>query len=75
MKKIVCFLLFAGASMVLFSSPQQEDSTVTIGFSKIVQHPALDAVEKGIVDVLTEEGLRQNTTTKMPMETCPPRRR
>jgi putative ABC transport system substrate-binding protein len=31
---------------------------VKIGIAKIVQHPALDAVEKGIIDAVTEAGVK-----------------
>ncbi len=38
-------------------SPQKtSDSEITIGIAKIVQHDALDAVEQGIIDVVTEAG-------------------
>ena len=30
---------------------------MTIGIAKIIQHPALDQVEKGIIDVITEAGI------------------
>ena len=57
MKRFVSCLMLVVASAALFATAQQESSGVTIGFSKIVKHPALDAVEKGIVDVLAEEGV------------------
>ncbi|MCK5156684.1 MAG: ABC transporter substrate-binding protein [Spirochaetales bacterium] len=35
----------------------EEVESIKIGFSKIATHPALDAVEQGVVDVLAEEGI------------------
>ncbi len=38
-------------------APQKtSDSEITVGIAKIVQHDALDAVEQGIIDVVTEAG-------------------
>lgn len=57
MKKIVLFslVLFIVLSLSVFASGQKEGKTV-IGISKIVAHPALDAVEQGIQDELTQQG-------------------
>ncbi len=49
---IVSVSLFAGGS----SDAKKDDGSVKIGIAKIVQHDALDAVEKGIIDVVTEAG-------------------
>lgn len=57
MKKVVSVFLIIMVSAFLFGEAAAEKSGYTVGFSKIVQHPALDAVEQGIVDVLTEEGI------------------
>jgi putative ABC transport system substrate-binding protein len=38
------------------SAPLSEKQNITIGISKIVSHPALDAIEKGIQDELTQLG-------------------
>ncbi len=59
MKKIVSLLIISLLLMTpIFAQGVQEDtSKVKIGFSKIIQHPALDAVEQGVMDVLTEEGV------------------
>ncbi|MCF7941375.1 MAG: ABC transporter substrate-binding protein [Spirochaetia bacterium] len=35
----------------------EEVAPIAIGFSKIIQHPALDAVEQGVMDVFEEEGI------------------
>ncbi len=37
-------------------SEQTDDDTVRIGVSKIVKHPALDAIEQGMMDYLEENG-------------------
>ena len=38
----------------LFSKNQKEKG-ISIGISKIVSHPALDAIEKGIIDTIKKE--------------------
>ena len=54
MKKLALLLL---AAAVLFSFSFKKKKNNTIGISKIVSHPALDAVEKGIQDELADLGL------------------
>ncbi|MBR1537800.1 MAG: ABC transporter substrate-binding protein [Treponema sp.] len=39
------------------SAGQNDVKTVKIGIAKIVQHVALDSVEKGVIDVLAENGV------------------
>ncbi|NQT58860.1 MAG: ABC transporter substrate-binding protein [Bacteroidetes bacterium] len=56
-KAITMLLILTMVSSVIFGAAQEESTAYKIGFSKIVTHPALDAVEQGIVDVLAEEGL------------------
>ena len=47
------------ASLVLASCTKKGDpSQVKIGIAKIVQHPALDAAEQGIIDVINENGIK-----------------
>lgn len=53
MKKIIPLL---AAACVLFASCSAKNDKTVIGIAKIVQHPALDAVEQGIVDVIKENG-------------------
>jgi putative tryptophan/tyrosine transport system substrate-binding protein len=48
------------AFLFIFNSCAKKDAsthTVTIGIAKIVQHPALDAVEQGIMDAVKEAGI------------------
>jgi len=57
MKKICIFLAaLIFISGFLFAEGQAEEETATIGISKIVSHPALDAVEQGIMDALRDLG-------------------
>ncbi|RKX84808.1 MAG: ABC transporter substrate-binding protein [Spirochaetes bacterium] len=57
MKKIglISFAIFITLSLTVFAAGQKEGKTV-IGISKIVTHPALDAIEQGIQDELADEG-------------------
>ncbi len=57
MKKIglIVFVLFIAFAMAVSAAGQKDDKTV-IGISKIVAHPALDAVEQGIQDELADQG-------------------
>jgi len=57
MKKIITVIMIAG--LVFASCTKKTDTNqVKIGIAKIVQHPALDAAEKGIVDVINEKGIK-----------------
>lgn len=57
MKKIglLAFVLFIAFAMAV-SAAGQKDDKIIIGISKIVAHPALDAVEQGIQDELADQG-------------------
>jgi putative tryptophan/tyrosine transport system substrate-binding protein len=57
MKKIILIslVLFISLSLSIFAAGEKEEKTI-IGISKIVAHPALDAVEQGIQDELAEQG-------------------
>ena len=57
MKKIglIAFVLFIAFAMAVSAAGQKDDKTI-IGISKIVAHPALDAVEQGIQDELADQG-------------------
>ena len=58
MKKI-CILLACALLLVLAGCKKKADNTentIKIGISKIILHPALDAIEQGIKDELAEAG-------------------
>lgn len=59
MKKTGLAALCLLAAAALFAGPQGQTGSgqVTIGISKIVQHPALDAVEQGIQDAVAARGI------------------
>lgn len=44
----------ATAALILSAGPAMAQKKITIGISKIVAHPALDALEKGVMDGVTE---------------------
>ena len=56
--KLLKFIAAFAACAMLFGCAKKDSSskTVKIGIAKIVQHPALDAVEQGITDVVNESG-------------------
>ncbi len=58
MKRIITFALLAAALSLLAANPAQETGTIKIGISKMMTHPALDAIEKGIMDYLGENGVK-----------------
>ncbi len=49
-------LLLAMPLMAQAQPEEQEEGTFRIGISKIVAHPALDAIEQGMKDYLAEQG-------------------
>lgn len=51
MKKTIAILMTAAMCMTALSA-----KSVKIGIAKIVQHPALDAVEKGVMDAIKDAG-------------------
>jgi len=53
---IITVFAFLAAALVFASGEKQEVKKDIIGISKIVAHPALDAVEQGIQDQLKEMG-------------------
>lgn len=55
MKKFIPLIMIAG--LVFASCGNKDSKQVKIGIAKIVQHPALDAVEQGIIDVIKENGI------------------
>lgn len=54
---IAAVMLLAAAMVTLVACAGDEDESRVIGISKIVSHPALDAVEQGIQDELAEREL------------------
>ncbi len=58
MKKTLSFLLTLSVLFALSAAPKQKNRTVKIGIAKIVQHPALDSVEKGIIDAIEAAGIK-----------------
>lgn len=56
MKKILTFLTMS--CLLLASCSNKKSDTLKIGIAKIVQHPALDDIEKGVMDVVTEKGIK-----------------
>ncbi len=63
MKKLIVFItisLIIAASFTVLSAnatPEKSDENLQIGISKLISHPALDAIEKGIKDYLNENGV------------------
>jgi len=53
--KRIAFVLLALLLSLSFAAANAKSDTMTIGISKIVAHPALDAIEQGIVEVVSEE--------------------
>ena len=56
MKKLSIILTALAVALFAAGCKDSKSDKVTIGISKIVSHPALDSVEKGIQDELREEG-------------------
>ncbi len=63
MKKIITLTAAVSLSAMLFSCAKKTDTSkgssekkIKVGIAKIVQHPALDAVEQGVIDVVNENG-------------------
>lgn len=63
MKKLIVFItitLIIAASFTVLSAnatPEKSDENIQIGISKLISHPALDAIEEGIKDYLNENGI------------------
>ena len=55
MKKCCCMLigLLAVSAVIIFTAPVRAADPILIGISKIVAHPALDAIEKGVQETVT----------------------
>ncbi|NCB02367.1 MAG: ABC transporter substrate-binding protein [Spirochaetia bacterium] len=55
---IISSIMVLVMSLLIAQGVKEQDNKdfITIGVSKIVAHPALDAIEQGMVDYLTEKG-------------------
>lgn len=56
MKKILSFVMVAVMACAFFSGCKKSEKT-KIGIAKIVQHVALDDIERGVIDVVKEAGI------------------
>ena len=56
MKNIFKLIISIFCMLLLFTGISAKETSITIGISKIVSHPALDDVEKGIQDELNNQG-------------------
>ncbi|MBD5399707.1 MAG: ABC transporter substrate-binding protein [Treponema sp.] len=56
MKKILSFMMVAVMTCAFFSGCKKSEKT-KIGIAKIVQHIALDDIERGVIDVVKEAGI------------------
>lgn len=58
MRKIYAFAIILLAIAALYAQGSgEEDGTLRIGISKLMAHPALDDIERGIIDYLEENGI------------------
>ena len=58
MRKIYAFAIILLAAAALYAQGSgEEDGTLRIGISKLMAHPALDDIERGIIDYLEENGI------------------
>ena len=70
MKKILAVLIVVAAIAAAALSAQgavesvPSEETVRIGISKLMVHPALDSIEEGIRDYLTEHGINAEFETQ-----------
>ena len=67
MKKILSFVLAVAVATTLvvgFTGSAPAKETIIIGVSQIVEHPALDAVRKGFIDYLNENGYKEGVDVK-----------
>ncbi len=53
----IAFFAMTAAALLGTTACSKSTGKVKIGISKIVQHVALDSVEKGVIDYLTEQGV------------------
>ena len=60
---IVIFVMISSA-LLIGKNIQSKPETVKIGISKLMAHPALDSIEKGIKDYLLENGIDADVETQ-----------
>lgn len=60
MKKIVALIIaFSVCFSAVYAKPKaRKPKKLRIGIAKIVQHPALDDIERGVMDVVNESGIK-----------------
>lgn len=58
MKKSIAILMTAALCFSTVAAKPNKQKTVKIGIAKILQHPALDAVEQGVKDAVTNSGIK-----------------
>lgn len=58
MKKFIPVLAIAVLLFASCGDNAKKEKSVKIGIAKIVQHPALDDIEKGVIDVLGENNIK-----------------
>ncbi len=49
-----CLMLLVSVLMIVSTASASDKKAISIGISKIVAHPALDALEKGVMDVVKQ---------------------
>ena len=64
MRKILLLSLLLISSFSLSAQASAESDDLKIGISKLMAHPALDSIEKGIIDYLAENGIDAEIETQ-----------
>lgn len=67
MKKIFLFLIviaILSSAILIGGKAADKPEAVRIGISKLMAHPALDSIEKGIIDYLAENGIDAEIETQ-----------
>ena len=67
MKKIFLFLIviaILSSAILIGGKAADKPEAVRIGISKLMAHPALDSIEKGVIDYLAENGLDADIETQ-----------
>ena len=66
MKRIISIVIFVmiSSALLIGKNIQSKPEAVKIGISKLMAHPALDSIEKGIKDYLLENGIDADVETQ-----------